>query len=216
MSMKTKCFSLMLVIVLSICIFSITASAEPIDYNKKGSIAVSMKYNGESITSGSFTIFQVASLKWNIDKYDFKYTEQFSECGIGFEKLDSDTTAKNYANFVEQSSIEGTKLNLNEYGIAVFTDLPVGLYLVIQEDSADGYEKADPFLITLPIGGEDGWVYELDASPKLEIEGKPKKPPSDITQTGQLKWPIPVLAISGIAVFTLGWALWFSKRKSSR
>ncbi|MBO5869450.1 MAG: hypothetical protein J6Q89_01750 [Clostridia bacterium] len=204
--MKTKYLSFLLAIVFSLFI-TVTAAAEPIDLDKKGSIAISMQDDGKTIESGSFTIFKTADIWWNVDKYDFEYADAFAKCGIGFEKLDSLNTAKSYVDYIERNSIEGTKVEVGEYGTAIFTDLSTGLYLVMQEDSADGYEKCEPFFVTLPINGEEGWVYEIDASPKINIEQESNPPPSNIPQTGQLKWPIPVLAVLGVLVFSVGCVL---------
>ena len=204
--MKTKYLSFLLAIVFSL-FATVTATAEPIELDKKGSISVSMQHDGETIESGSFTIFQIADIWWNVDKYDFEYADAFAKCGIGFEKLDSLSTAKSYVNYIERNSIEGTKVEVGEYGTSIFTDLSTGLYLVIQEDSADGYEKCEPFFVTLPINSEEGWVYEIDASPKINIEQESITPPSNIPQTGQLKWPIPVLAALGVLVFSVGCVL---------
>ena len=44
------------------------------------------------------------------------------------------------------------------------------------------------------------------------IPPKPTKP--QLIQTGQLNWPIPVLAIVGILLFAFGLILIFKKRKS--
>lgn len=30
---------------------------------------------------------------------------------------------------------------------------------------------------------------------------------SSLPQTGQLNWPVPVLAVSGVVLFAFGWAL---------
>ncbi len=211
--MKIKATSLILVFTLSL-FFCVSAIAEPIDYDRKGSITITMQYDGESIESGSFTIFHVADVIWDYDQYTFEYTNAFTDCGIGFEELDSEVIAQNYAEFVKRNSIDGVKKQVGAFGAAIFTDLSTGLYLVIQEDSADGYTAASPFLISLPIRSEDGWLYEVDATPKMDFERAPTPPSEpDIPQTGQLKWPIPVLAVLGIAVFTLGWVLCFKKRK---
>ena len=124
------------------------------------------------------------------------------------------TTAKHYVDYIERSDIEGTKVDVGEYGVAIFTELPVGLYLVIQEDSATGFSQCEPFFITLPVNSDEGWEYEIDATPKINIDQEPIKPPSNIPQTGQLKWPIPVLAIAGIVIFSVGLFMVLKRKKS--
>ncbi|MCI1952288.1 MAG: Cna B-type domain-containing protein [Clostridiales bacterium] len=42
----------------------------------------------------------------------------------------------------------------------------------------------------------------------------PEKPTSTLIQTGQLNWPIPVLAGLGILLVTVGWALFLAKKKN--
>ena len=114
-------------------------------------------------------------------------------------------------------------------GKLTFGGLKPGLYLVVRCDAAEGNEAyiLDPYLVTLP-SIENGVVYnnvEVDekfakvdpASPKPSPEptiGPPAKElakpsaqpsvPDKLTQTGQLKWPIPVLLTLGMALMLLG------------
>ena len=40
------------------------------------------------------------------------------------------------------------------------------------------------------------------------LPGHPDNPVmSSLPQTGQLNWPVPVLAVSGVVLFAFGWAL---------
>lgn len=68
------------------------------------------------------------------------------------------------------------------------------------------------------------YVYEVNAAGKFQPQpdnpDKPDKPttpqkPSEPTlpQTGQLNWPVPVLAALGLMVFSAGWVLRFWKKK---
>ena len=43
----------------------------------------------------------------------------------------------------------------------------------------------------------------------------PTTPPTKLPQTGQLNWPVPVLVVLGLALFSLGWGLRFGRRKDS-
>ena len=45
---------------------------------------------------------------------------------------------------------------------------------------------------------------------------KPEKPQDPtLPQTGQLNWPVPVLAVSGVVLFTIGWLICFNRKKES-
>ena len=67
---------------------------------------------------------------------------------------------------------------------------------------------------------EDGhYRYDIDAAgkfkptPKPDTPDKPNTPGSHLPQTGQLNWPVPVLAGAGLVLFALGWWLCFGQRK---
>ena len=151
---------------------------------------------------------------------------------------------------------------------------------MVQTENSKGYEAINSFLVSLPMADESGWLYTVDATPKVgaptqevtppEPEtpskpsepGKPSKPekpsepdkptqpetpdepdmpvdPNDpnrpvspgtpdnpvapgnpdnpvapgrpdgnaLPQSGQLNWPIPFMACSGVLLFAVGWVL---------
>ena len=101
-------------------------------------------------------------------------------------------------------------------GKAQFADIPLGLYLVYQDTAASGYSKLSSFLVTLPYNGQNH--ISVASKPELERNPTPMTPstPSGgnkLPQTGQLTWPVPVMAVSGMALFTLGWWLCFGKQE---
>lgn len=67
---------------------------------------------------------------------------------------------------------------------------------------------------------EDGhYIYEVNAEGKFQLQQKPepteptKPADSTLPQTGQLNWPIPVLVVLGLAMFSVGWALRCRKKE---
>ena len=60
---------------------------------------------------------------------------------------------------------------------------------------------------SIPLADSTGWIYDVDASPKVgaTVPSTPDTP--SLPQTGQLNWPVPVLACSGILLFAAGWCL---------
>lgn len=55
-------------------------------------------------------------------------------------------------------------------GNAVCEDLPLGLYFVQQSRAVEGFAPCAPFLVTVPIQTEAGFDYDVDASPKTDVE----------------------------------------------
>ena len=122
----------------------------------------------------------------------------------------------------------------------LFSQLELGLYLVSQSVPADRYHALDPFLVTVPLSENGLWIYDIDAAPKVgraspaptttpttEPSTTPTttptasttstptgRPISRLPQTGQLRWPVPVLAGMGLVFLLIGWIL--SKRQEKR
>lgn len=126
--------------------------------------------------------------------------------------------------YVSDNGMTGKELKISG-GAVVFSDLKPGLYLIVQNEAADGYKAAAPFLVSVPLYENGTYVYEVDASPKMsilteepapEIPDEPSEPVTDRTlpQTGQLNWPVPALAMLGMCIFVAGWML--RQRESCR
>ena len=86
-------------------------------------------------------------------------------------------------------------------GKAVFEGLKPGLYLVMQEKKSEKDVTINPFLISIP--DEEG-NFRLTAAPKVGVNVPSTPPPPDIPQTGQLWWPVAVLAGAGIVLVLYG------------
>ena len=92
-------------------------------------------------------------------------------------------------------------------------DLPVGhAWSVVETDVPDGYEVSyDVSQLTVTITNtavtEDS-SEEITTRPD-EITTKPEETsqPDKLVQTGQLNWPVPVLAMAGLLLFSAGWAI---------
>lgn len=187
---------------LTLLFTTINVNAEEVDTTKTGSITITL--DKQQVSGGSLRLYQIATVEDN----KFVYTNGYENCGISLDKLDSDT-AKALAKIstdtntsVTQSVVKGSNV--------VFNQLQVGLYLVVQDGSFENYQSIDPFLVSIPQKEGESYIYDVDASPKVGTLTKvtPTTPPSeDIPNTGQLNWPIPVLATSGILLIVVGWYL---------
>jgi len=103
-------------------------------------------------------------------------------------------------------------------GVLKFSDLPVGVYLVMQRNINDDYENIDAFLMYLPMTSADGtdWEYEMNAEPKLEVKisgddeeteiiiKEPETPlgnteePDDLVDIGDEEPPLAMLPATGL------------------
>lgn len=238
MHKKRKGAALLLVLVLTCGSFFLTASAlsaVPVDITRTGTLGIRiLDGNGKAVPGGELQLYQVARL--SLSDGDMVYSrvngfenstvsmDAFLKTGTGAQKLAKEL-AKDLprnAKFVSQK--------LDDRGAAAFSQLELGLYLVVQSKAADRYHALAPFLVSIPIEENAVWVYDVDATPKAGTAApeetsapttapaaKPTTRPtvpsssSRLPQTGQLRWPIPILAGGGVVFLLIGWAL--SKRQ---
>lgn len=206
---------LILLVVISISYSKIQVYAESsvLDMNKKGSITILLKDKDKILTEGEFTLYQIADIVEIDGNLKFQYTNGFENCGISLENLDESKLAEEFEKKISKHSYK-TVQNVNEKGKIEFADLQMGLYLLVQTKEISGYQKINSFLVSVPIKEGNKWNYNINAVPKMGIVTSidietPSRPadsiPATLPQTGQLKWPIPILSIMGIVLFMTGW-----------
>lgn len=196
---------------------SISASAHDVpDFDRRGSISVSMYYRGQAVPGGTLSLHRVGDVVENNGDYSFAPAGEFADSGLSYDVL-SASLAQELARHAAMDKLRGETLTVDKHGQVVFTDLEPGLYLIEQRRAATGYNCIAPFLIGLPGWENEAYVYDLDATPKLELTLAPPPTPSGkLPQTGQLNWPVPVLAASGLFLFVSGWFLFFAQKKERR
>lgn len=210
-----------------ICGMSVFASAEEAamsaipDYGRKGSVTVDIisTDTGKAIPGGKLTLYQVAEAADQDGNNIFRLTETFKESGIELEEItESDSGAEELASRLEayanSHKLAGKTVTVDDKGQAVWTDLELGLYLIVNTTAAEGYAPVNTFLISVPRYLDGSYVYDVTASPKMGTADKsasktPNPKPAvsggKLPQTGQLWWPVPVMAIVGIIFVMFGW-----------
>lgn len=288
--MKSKIIALFIAVLLIVTCTN-TAFAENIDSGKIGSVSVTLtdQKKNEPIVGAELSLYCVALIETdNNGNLSYSYIKDFAqfENSLGDSSLPADLDA-----FVPQYKGACVKQTTNEKGTVLFDGLSLGLYFVKQTGNVDGFAPCKSFLVTVPTKQGDGYIYEVDASPKTEVERLvdvtirkvwntdesakasdsvtvqllqngnlietailnernnwqityANMPESDaysvkeidiphgftatysqskyvftvtntstLIQTGQLVWPIPVLAICGMLFITVGTSLMQKKRK---
>ena len=210
-------------ILMALCLFcGVTVGAyahEVPDGSRKGTITVEMKYNGNDVPGGALTAYRVGEVQENNGDYSFVKTAGMEGFNGSYENIGSADLAEAVADFVTQQKLPAYAAAKNENGKAVFSDMEPGLYLIVQTEKSDGYEAMNSFLVSVPMNEDGHYVYEVSAEGKFQLaqEPKPTTPdkPKDPTlpQTGQLNWPVPMLAVMGLCLFAVGWMLRFGRRK---
>lgn len=220
-------FSLFLALSL-LCTASVTAYAHEVpDGSRKGTVTVEMVYDGEAVTGGTLTAYRVGQIQESDGNYAFAKTDAMAAFAGSYADITSAELAESVAAFVEENKVPAYSTAKNQNGKAVFADWELGLYLIVQTEASEGYEPIKPFLVSVPMNEDGHYVYEITAEGKFQLyqepetttpskPSKPSKPPeTTLPQTGQLNWPIPVLAVTGLCLFSAGWILRFGRKKDS-
>lgn len=265
---KWKGFSILIAAALSVgtlvgsfTAYGAQAEAHP-DLTRKGSVSIAMvdKTTNSPVSGGEMSLFRVAKVAREDWNDSFVYTEEFTDCMLLLDDPGSEELAKGLADFAEEKKINGDKKKIGSDGTVKYTDLEVGLYLLVQSTAAKGYEAVTPFLVTVPIMVNGELIYDVDAAPKtsgvikgaaepskshdssdddddddndnddpgIKVKGiqdevsdpgtaqtdvitdGPDTPAENLTlqvlpKTGQLWWPVPVLAAVGGILLLIGW-----------
>lgn len=209
---------------LMLCALGGTAFAREVpDLDRTGSISITIKTGNTAVAGGTLTLYRVGEIQERDGNDCFSPVEAFSGFDQPLEEVQSPELAKELAEYARAHRLTGVTKEIGQDGKIAFSDLELGLYLLVQEKAADGYSKITPFLVSVPLWEDGAYVYGVDASPKVEVKKEPEPPespkppkpdtPGRLPQTGQLNWPVPVLVLAGLTLFSLGWGLRFGTGK---
>lgn len=205
---------------LLLCSLCVPACAhEAPDESRKGAITVEMEYEGKAVAGGTLTAYRVGRIQEHDGNYSFVKTAAMEGFPGSYDDVSAATLAEDVAAFVRSHRVPADATVKNAEGKAIFTELELGLYLIVQTGASEGYEPLKPFLVSVPINEDGHYVYEVNAEGKFQLyqEPKPTTPPEpsepNLPQTGQLNWPVPVLVLLGLGLFSAGWLLRFGKKR---
>lgn len=212
--------------------FTANASAI-IDYSMSGTISITMLTPdlNEPIPGMGFEMFRVGDIDQTEPSLTYVPGGEFVAAGVSFSDIStasgSRLVAEQLADYADSNDIAGAMYITDTNGRVQVESLTLGLFLVVPNDfdSVSPYENMSPFLVSVPITSIDGasWEYVVSIFPKLETKptepttqpttAEPTTKPEELPQTGVLRWPIPLLAVSGVLLFSIGWAGIYIKRK---
>lgn len=162
-----------------------------IDPDQKGSITIYKYLHAEEINSAAgtgekqnipdgtepaedvgFTIYRVKAATTLQEYYDGKTSEPTAKVS---DYIDENGKVKTrYNNQIEGVADIGVEKKTNAAGMVQFTDLPVGLYLVMETSKpATVTEPVEPFLVSIPMtrvttdtNAQKQWLYDVVVYPK--------------------------------------------------
>ena len=166
--MRNKLISFCLVFLL-LAVFPLTAMAQQFEPDRLGSISVALvSQDGTKPMEGAeLSVFHVATVGADENGTLFyTYTDAFSDCGV---ELNDPELVKTLETFVSGKDIPAQKIVTDSQGKAACENLPLGLYFVKQTGDVEGFASCASFLVTVPMKTENGYQYDVDASPKTDV-----------------------------------------------
>lgn len=221
--MKNRILSFLFALVL-VHTFALTVFANhPVpDLSKNGSLTFVMNLDDVLLDGGHMNLYKVGDIAEEDGNYSFCLVEALRGADVDLSEVTDPAVASRLVAFAKAARLPAISVPIAE-GRAAFTDLSVGLYVVWQADSdaTKGFSPIQPFLISIPRFQNGEYILDVLANPKVPIETEPTEPPPpppppppNLPQSGQLNWPIPLMAVSGCILFVLGLIL-YSGRKDA-
>ena len=166
--MGYKLLSLFLTVLLIItCVIAV--SAEEFDPEKTGSVSVTLReqYEKTPIAGAQLSVYYIATVGINTDgNLNYIFAEEFAELDNAID--DPELAAKLDA-YLSENEVPAIRVCTDENGTASCEALLPGLYLIRQTNTVEGFAPCTPFLVTVPFESNDGYVYEVNATPKTEV-----------------------------------------------
>ena len=226
--MRKKILLCLLVLVLmhSMVLHASAATVLP-DLTRDGSITFLMVKNGTKLDGGNLRLARVGDVVENDGNYSFELIDKLKYVDVDLTDPTDHDVADKLLVAVKDKRVTH-QVSAIVKGEAEFGIVPAaGLYLVWQNnsDATKGYFPIAPFLISIPRMEDGQYIYDVVSKPKVPITSettptcttkptKPTKPttPPHLPQTGQLNWPVPVMASAGFVMIALGLTIYGRKR----
>ena len=195
-------------------------------YPTSGGITVVMinKADKQPLTDTAAVFVKVADCIYSETEITFSLISDFSDTEVNLESSDA---APQLLDKVKEEGVSGVTVRSDTDGKAVFADRELGAYLIYSPDNI-----FTPFIAFLPMVTDDGISFELTAQPKIDIPDEPTTEPEKETdtpeettapipthndeklpQTGMLQFPVPILGLCGVLIFSKGFILYANSKK---
>ena len=151
------------------------------DPQRTGSLTFWMAFGDQSLEGGSLSLYRVGMVSITNGDAGFLPVEALAD-GPQWTDLNDPALARELADLAQSRDLPEIREEILG-GWVTFAPLEPGLYVVTQEVSqaTEGFDAIQPFLISLPRWEDDGYVYDVTASPKVPLvpEETPPPPPTE-------------------------------------
>lgn len=163
---------LLLCFVMCSSLFSVGASAVSLDKNGSISITCLDRVTKEPVSGAVFRLYYIADAFEENGNLGYKYTDEFKDSGMDMGNFTDAYLPVHLMAYAMLQNIPCSEKTTASNGYAVFNDLRPGAYLVVPVGAIEGYLRPSPFIALVPMQDSvtNQWVYDIDASPKVEAD----------------------------------------------
>ena len=209
-----------LLVVISILLISVLSAPAA---EESGSLTLRCVFpvgDGQRVLSkDKYSLVKIADASFSDASVTYTTRSEFKNFDCEWQKISAsamNAKAKTLAYYCEQNGCYTESRTTDKNGECVFENLGIGLYLVARTktDPDNTDFNTDPLLFFMPQNVNGVIIYDVVATPKFSYtsaddpSGNPggKSQPADRTlpQTGQLLWPITLLAVMGCLMILAG------------
>lgn len=216
---KTLCRLLCCIAILCLAATSVFAAGYFDGSDRLGSISFDFNVADVTVESGSVELRMVAF--WNDEIKSLQWCDDYVGAGLSLDDLFKDQAAAALLAYAEANELPFDTIEVQPDGTAKAEELALGVWLVSQSEPFAGCETMLPALISIPMEIDGEWIFDVEATPKLEplVEETTvpttEAPPPDLPPTGQVNWPVPLLLLGGVFLILLGICLHKERRHES-
>ena len=133
--------------------------------NEKGSLSITLTElnSKEAISGAKLDVYYVASVT---EDSSYVYVDEFKDCGILLDDPRLSSQLETYTDNLPSAY----SMTTDDQGYARLSELPLGLYFVKQTNKVDNFAPCKSFMVTIPIKENDTYIYDVNASPKTEVQ----------------------------------------------
>lgn len=170
MKKNFKKYIVIFVLFILLGISTVKADSNIVDLSKKGSIHISLSTNDSEVIKGAeITIYKVGVAKIENANLIFQNVPEIDSCKIEFSNIDDREITNSMIECIQNTNVLKETSITDSKGKVSFTNLDLGLYLVVQTNEIKGYSKIDSYLVMIPKEIDNEWTYDIISTPKTEI-----------------------------------------------
>ena len=190
MAIKRKVITVAIIVIYLVSIMIPAVKAEEITYRSAETGTITVSYYDDSdkkipVVGSTWRLFKVGDITTTLNDEDIDVDALEITSLIDGLDITRKTTPEEVMEYISYKVVTESKLNIgystindekleaydattNEYGKAVFKDIPEGVYLGVEINAARYHLRSSPFLVSIPWTDEDGHPSYLE----MEIEPK--------------------------------------------